>query len=108
MTVVVGGASLPIEDLVAAARGEPIRLDDGALPRIEAGAARFAQALGRTAGTDDSGIAIEPVDGAPSGPPPRSNDGPRHHARPTGPRGPRTGQPHRGAPRSAPSRSGPR
>jgi ATP-dependent RNA helicase DeaD len=70
-------------------------------------ATRFAQALGRTAGTDDSGIAIEPVDGAPSGPPPRSNDGPRHHARPTGqrPGGPRTGQPHRGAPRSAPGRA---
>jgi ATP-dependent RNA helicase DeaD len=75
-------------------------------------AARFAQALGRTAGTDDSGIAIEPIDGAPSGPS-RSNDGPRHQARPTGqrptgPRGPRTGQPHRGAPRGAPGRSGPR
>ncbi|HEX8383430.1 MAG TPA: DEAD/DEAH box helicase [Sphingomonas sp.] len=76
-------------------------------------AARFAQALDRTAPSDDSGITIHPMDGIPSGPPPRSNDAPRYQARPTGqrpdgPRGPRTGPPHRGPSRGAPGRGGPR
>ena len=67
-------------------------------------AARFAQALGRTEAGDDSGIAIQPMDDAPSGGPdrhppraasPRPHAGPRpqggapYRARPTHPRAPR-------------------
>lgn len=62
-------------------------------------AAKFAHALTRTAGSAEDGIAIEPMDAGPGGPP---RGGPAQrpphrarptHARPNGPRGPRQGRP---------------
>ena len=57
-------------------------------------AAKFAGALGRTAETDDSGIAIEPVGGGGGAPAPAARrDPPQHRARPTHPRPPRPHSP---------------
>jgi ATP-dependent RNA helicase DeaD len=82
------------------------------IPR--AAAARFSEALARTAGEggeDESGITIEPMPGgAPQGGPAREGNGPRDNARSTlrpssGP--PRTGAPHRsGGPGGRPSGPG--